>query len=73
MIKGGRRADAQSQLDLFKAVLDKIEVNQKKKGFITKVITSIKNFMSDRCATHKKFNDLFIKYRMELLPQVTKN
>ena len=29
--------------------------------------------MSDRCATHKKCNDLFIKYRMELLPQVTKN
>ena len=29
--------------------------------------------MSDRCATQKKFNNLFIKYSMELLPQVTKN
>ena len=44
-----------------------------KKGFDTKVIASIKNLMSDRCATHKKFNDLFIKYRTELLPQATKN
>ena len=32
----------------------------------------MKNLMSDRCATHKKFN-IFIKYKMELLPQVTKN
>ena len=45
----------------------------KKKGFTTKVITSIKNLMSDICATHKKINDLFIKYRMELSSQVTKN
>ena len=29
--------------------------------------------MSDRCKTHKKINDLFVKYRKELLPQVTKN
>ena len=45
-------ADAKSQLDLFKEVLDEIEVNQKK-GFATKVITSIENLMSDRCATQK--------------------
>ena len=65
-------ADAQSQLDLFKEVLDEIEVTPKK-GFATKVVTSIKNLMSDRCAIQKKFNDLFIKYRKGLLPQVTKN
>ena len=64
--------DAQSKLDLFKEALDEIEVNQRKR-FTTKVITSIKNLMSDICATQKKFNDLFTKYRMELLSQVTKN
>ena len=46
-------ADAQSQLDLFKEVLDEIEVNQTK-CLATKVITSIKNLMSDRYATQKK-------------------
>ena len=54
-----------------RTVLDEIEVNQKK-GFPTKVITSIKNLMSDRCATHKKLMIFSIKYRTELLPQLLK-
>ena len=29
--------------------------------------------MSDRCATQKKFNNLFTKFRKELLPDVIKN
>ena len=53
-------------------VIDEIEVNQKKKGFPPKVITSIKNSMSDRCATLKKLMIFFIKYRMKLLPQLLK-
>ena len=65
-------ADAQSQLDLFN---DRDWWNwgqPKKKGFPTKVITSIKNSMSDRCATSKTLMIFFMKYRMELLPQLLK-
>ena len=33
-----------------------------------KIIKSIKNFMSDRLAVQKKFNNLFSCYRKEVLP-----
>ena len=52
-------------------VLHEIEINQKKE-FPTKVITSIKNLMSDVPHTHKKLMISFIKCRMELLPQLLK-
>ena len=44
--------DAQSQLNLFKEVLDEIEVNQKKK-ICYQSYASIKNLMSDMCNTKK--------------------
>ena len=51
-----------------------MKLRSTKEVFATKVVTIIKNLTSDRCSTHtKKINYLFIKYRMELLPQVTKN
>ena len=35
-----------------------------------KIIKSINNVMSDRCAVQKKFNNLFSCYRKEILPSV---
>ena len=33
----------------------------------------MKNLMSDRCAAQKKFNDIFIKYRHSVLPDIINN
>ena len=33
----------------------------------------IKNLISDRCAVQKKFNDLFIEFRKNVLKNATKN
>ena len=68
-------ADAQSQLDLFQEVLDKVGENLAKGGndFGKKNFLNIKNLMSDRCAVQKKFNNLFIKLRKEYLSDVVRN
>ena len=60
-------ADTQSQLDLFKEVLEDFGGSLSKGNgngnFTNLVFKSIKNLMSDRCATQKKFNNLFTKFR----------
>ena len=43
------------------------------KIFTNRVFKSIKNLMSDCSVTHKKINNLFTKFRKELLPEVIKN
>ena len=44
-----------------------------KENLISKSLVSIKNLMTDRCATQKKFNDLFIEFRKNVLPRTIKN
>ena len=70
-----RGADAQSQLDLFQEVLHEIGENLRKGGndFGKKIVSNIKNLVSDGCAVQKKFNNLFIKLRKEYLPDVVRN
>ena len=38
--------------------------------WVNKIIKSIKNVMSDRCAVQKKFNNLFTCFRKDVLPSV---
>ena len=64
--------DAQAQLDLLKEVVG--DVNEfAKKDFSEKFFSSVKNLMSDRCNTQKKFNKLFIDYRSTVLPKIQSN
>ena len=53
-------ADAQSQLDVFCEVLEEVckTTGDDGNSKFNKVFASIKNLMSDRCATQKKFNNL---------------
>ena len=64
--------DAQAQLDLLKEEVG--DVNEfEKKDFSEKFFSSVKNLMSDRCSTQKKFNKLFIDYRSTVLPKIKSN
>ena len=68
-------ADAQFLLDVFCEVL---EVVCKARGDdgnskFNKVFASIKNLMSDHCATQKKFNNLFVEYRKQIVPLALKD
>ena len=65
--------DAQSQLDVFKEVLDDIGNFSSDENFVAKTFASIKNVMSDRCATQKKFNRIFTEYRETVIPSVQEN
>ena len=66
-------SDASTQLDIFKEVLDDIgEYTADKKSFVDNAVCSIKNTISDRCATQKKFNNLFKQFRKDILPKVVK-
>ena len=38
-----------------------------------KIFASIKNLMSDRCATQKKFNNLLVEYRKQIVPLALKD
>ena len=67
--------DASTQLNTFIEILsDKGEfVGDDENNFVGKTITSIKNTMSDRCATQKKFNTLFCEFRKSVFPNVIEN
>ena len=69
-VSGG---DAETQLDLLKEVLTDIGSMHDDNSFVNKSFLSIKNLMSDRCATQKKFNNIFIDYRKSVLPQIIEN
>ena len=64
-------------MGLFKEVLEDVDGSLSKGNgngnFTNLLFKSIKNLMSDCCATDKKFNNLFTKFRKELLPDVIKN
>ena len=64
-------ADAQTQLYLFKEVLDEIEVNQKQR-ICYQSCYKYPEF-NGRQMCHTKKIEIFIKYRKELLLRVTKN
>ena len=65
--------DAQAQLDLLKEVVGDISDASSKSNFSDTFFASIKNLMSDRCYTQKKFNKLLIDYRNTVLPKVKSN
>ena len=48
-------------------------MNLQKKDFSENFFLSVKNLMSDRCNTQKKFNKLFIDYRSTALPKIKSN
>ena len=43
------------------------------KNLFNRIISSIKNIMSDRHIAQKKFNSVFQSYRASVLPNVVKN
>ena len=61
--------DAQTQLDLLKEIMGDIS-SFKKEDIYGKFFLSVKNLMSDRCNTQKKFNKLFIDYRSQIIPKM---
>ena len=67
-------ADAQTQMDLFREILGEVcDSLENKDEIIRSTFINIKNLMSDRCAVQKKFNDLFIEFRKNILKNATKN
>ena len=66
--------DAQTQLNTLKEVVNDLgESVGDDDHFIKKVFCSIKNLMSDRCATQKKFNKIFSEFRCSVLPDIVTN
>ena len=57
--------DAQSQLAVFCEVLEEVckTTGDDENSKFNKVFALIKNLISNRCATQKKFNNLFPEYR----------
>lgn len=67
---------AADTLDTFKEILSDIDSVQQaigKDAVSAKVVSKIKNTMSDRHAAEKLFNELLHDYRVELLPTVAEN
>ena len=64
--------DTQTQLDTFKEILSEISESSGNtdSSFISQTFFSIKNLMSDRCATQKKINNFFQEYRSSVTPDV---
>ena len=61
-------------LDTFKDILSDIDsVCNEGESPGQRLLTNIKNTMSDRASTETKFNELLANYRNELLPQVIEN
>ena len=61
-------AYAQSQLDLFCKILDKVcSCLENKDEVINKTFINIKNLLSDRCNTQKKIHKLFVEFRKNIL------
>ena len=59
---------AQASLDTLISLLDNISKLIDSPDLGADIIVNIKNTMSDRASTEKLFNDLFYKYRSELVP-----
>ena len=66
--------DAQTQLNTLKEVVKDLgESVGDDNHFVKKVFSSIKNFMSDRCATPKKFHKIFTEFRCSVVPDIVSN
>ena len=64
---------AEEQLKVLTEVLDDIvDISGYKDEGSSKIVKSIKNVLSDRCITQKKFNALFKEYRSDV-PNVVKD
>ena len=61
---------AQDTLDTMVSMLHNISETTQCKELGEQIIVNIKNTMSDRASTEKLFNELFFKYRAELVPKV---
>ena len=70
-----RATDAQSQLDAFCEVLEEVckTTGDDGNSKFNKVFASIKNLMSDLCATQKEFNNLFVECRKQIVPLALKD
>ena len=67
---------AQNTLDTLKEILDDIDSVQLalgKNAVSTKIISKLKNTMSDRHAAEKLFNELLHDFRADILPSVAEN
>ena len=66
---------AQTQLDTFKGVKNDTDsaIQDKDNYHFKHSFKSIKNVMSDRRATQKKFERLFTEFRFSILPDVIFN
>ena len=65
--------DAETQLNVLKEIFEDISDFSSDKSFFSKTFSSIKNLMSDRCTTQKKFNRMFSEYRNSIIPDITEN
>ena len=67
---------AQNTLETLKEILDDLDVVHKQIGqdkVSSKIISKLKNTMSDRHAAEKLFNELLADYRADILPEVMAN
>ena len=65
---------SQDTLDTFKEILTDIDnVSKAEDSVSAKLLSNIKNTMSDRASTETKFNTLLEEYRNEILPTVYAN
>lgn len=67
---------AQNTLETLKEILDDLDMVHKQMGqdkVSSKIISKLKNTMSDRHAAEKLFNELLAEYRADILPEVMAN
>ncbi|XP_060570464.1 uncharacterized protein LOC132728810 [Ruditapes philippinarum] len=65
---------SQDTLDTFKEILTDINIaSEDESQGGKKILTNIKNTMSDRAASEMKFNELLENYRKEVLPDIYEN
>ena len=63
-----------AQLNVLPDILSEIEsLQDTEKNISNKIISSMKNIMSDRHIVQKKFNSVFQDYRVSVLPDVVEN
>ena len=63
---------ASTQLETMKDVLAVTAKmgNKDENSSVVKIVYSIKNLMSDNCIVQKKFNEFYLKFRTDILPNV---
>jgi hypothetical protein len=64
---------SQDTLDTFKEIISDIDAASENEQAGKEILVNIKNTMSDKAGTEKKFNDILREYRDEVLPEVIEN